>query len=771
MTFNSLVTATKAGVPSNKLVIGVSSYGRSFKMADANCRTSQCTYLGARNQSPAKPGRCTETGGYISDYEINEIIEQGGAIKTWHDGPTNSDYLVYEGTEWVAYMNNETKTGRMLSYKFLNFGGTTDWAIDLQGEGSGTRSGRPVYLDPSVYETPIARCEPPCILVFPPSSLPTPTTISPPPYTTSLEYGATGETTIDGTRTTAFITSTTTIVVSLPPITVTQMTYSNVNITSGMDQTDLRLVPSITIAPIPVNVPDGVGGTTVRTITPRPWPQTNSGSGGDGPGNPGQSSGLPPLPSDVPPESPSPTPTELPTWTTWPVPVITPIPEGEDPDDDDESGSYETPCDLWFFNICIALGPSRITRIRWVIPPGIRPPGPPPPGIVTSIPGWTLPGPLPRLPPLTFGRDGVVTYPTRRPCETDSASICSTTTTLSITTLPGPTTSTVTRTSTRCETIYGCSLTDWDTEITTRTEVCPLPTPIGRRDIDNEDRKEAHISNTDVREVHEVREISLEVANEPARAPINADAEMETEVVADAEAEGSTTKQDKGKSQADPAAAELEPADSYDAEAEAEPELSRRQLQPSGCPAHAYVYPRLNMIGEGNIPSLLAGYPKAMPVKIGDRLLFYWVPYLHEADMEVLRNSDDVGYAYYYEDHYAKVPSPVQYANFADDHALCADDVGAVNASTPPVSARLAKRAWVVQESDHWQMSQVSLPRKHEWRHPDSRSTNLQQTGLNPYNFWLDDASGADHWIYVVGEKGFWAEHGVSTQFLLTGCG
>ncbi|KAJ5817103.1 hypothetical protein N7447_009336 [Penicillium robsamsonii] len=73
---------TKAGVPSHKIVVGVTSYGRSFKMADATCRGPLCTYLGERNDSPAKPGRYTETGGYISNYEINEIIKKGGAIKS-----------------------------------------------------------------------------------------------------------------------------------------------------------------------------------------------------------------------------------------------------------------------------------------------------------------------------------------------------------------------------------------------------------------------------------------------------------------------------------------------------------------------------------------------------------------------------------------------------------------------------------------------------------------------------------------------------------------
>ncbi|KAI9375022.1 hypothetical protein BJX61DRAFT_550311 [Aspergillus egyptiacus] len=132
-TYGSLVMMTKAGVPSHKIVVGVTSYGRSFKMADATCRGPMCTFLGGRNDSPAKPGRCTETGGYISNFEINEILEEGGAIKTWYDEETDSDYLVYDSVEWVAYMTDETKDRRRGQYEDLNCGGTTDWAIDLQG--------------------------------------------------------------------------------------------------------------------------------------------------------------------------------------------------------------------------------------------------------------------------------------------------------------------------------------------------------------------------------------------------------------------------------------------------------------------------------------------------------------------------------------------------------------------------------------------------------------------------------------------------------------
>jgi hypothetical protein len=138
-TENSLSMITKAGVPSYKVYVGISSYGRSFKMAEPGCDGVSCLYLGARNQSPAAPGYCTNTSGYIADAEIRQIKNIydsiGGMYYEYYDEASDSDILVYDGTEWVAYMDHETKERRIQRYKELNFGGVSDWAVDLQTEG------------------------------------------------------------------------------------------------------------------------------------------------------------------------------------------------------------------------------------------------------------------------------------------------------------------------------------------------------------------------------------------------------------------------------------------------------------------------------------------------------------------------------------------------------------------------------------------------------------------------------------------------------------
>lgn len=97
---------------SNKIMVGESSYGRSFKMAEAGCTGPDCFYVSTSDgESAAKPGRCTNTAGYIADAEIKEIISRGGdSVKTWYDIETASDYMVYDGEFHRRLVSHSAKT-------------------------------------------------------------------------------------------------------------------------------------------------------------------------------------------------------------------------------------------------------------------------------------------------------------------------------------------------------------------------------------------------------------------------------------------------------------------------------------------------------------------------------------------------------------------------------------------------------------------------------------------------------------------------------------
>ncbi|XP_014561985.1 glycoside hydrolase family 18 protein [Bipolaris victoriae FI3] len=136
-TKDALSMITKAGAASNKVVVGVASYGRSFKMAQSGCDSEQCRFTGSPRLSNAAKGRCTETAGYISNAEINEIVRSGNVKKKWTS--EGSNIMVYNDTEWVAWMDDDMKEERAKFYDSYNFAGTTDWAVDLQAfnDGSG----------------------------------------------------------------------------------------------------------------------------------------------------------------------------------------------------------------------------------------------------------------------------------------------------------------------------------------------------------------------------------------------------------------------------------------------------------------------------------------------------------------------------------------------------------------------------------------------------------------------------------------------------------
>ncbi|KAJ6151665.1 hypothetical protein N7470_006793 [Penicillium chermesinum] len=192
-TTSALSMITKAGVPGSKVIVGMASYGRSFEMTEAGCTGPNCKYTGP--QSGATPGRCTKTAGYIANAEINEIIDTNDSAEKSFDKGSDSNILVYNQTQWVAYMDDTTKDTRTSYYKGLNLGGTVDWAVDLQsftddsGGGGNSLDQQIFYVDPSVWEddNPAMNCEAPCVLVLPPWPFAPGSVYHRPPHTTTLD--------------------------------------------------------------------------------------------------------------------------------------------------------------------------------------------------------------------------------------------------------------------------------------------------------------------------------------------------------------------------------------------------------------------------------------------------------------------------------------------------------------------------------------------------------------------------------------------------------
>lgn len=134
-TMSALSMITKAVVPADKIVVGVSSYGRSFKMSTAGCIGPSCTFTGP--QSGADPGRCTNTSGLLSNAEIMEILASDKSAKAWYDTESNTDIMTWKDTQWVSYLSNVTVESRKAFYQGMNFGGWAEWAIDLESFAGG----------------------------------------------------------------------------------------------------------------------------------------------------------------------------------------------------------------------------------------------------------------------------------------------------------------------------------------------------------------------------------------------------------------------------------------------------------------------------------------------------------------------------------------------------------------------------------------------------------------------------------------------------------
>ncbi|KAH8430877.1 uncharacterized protein LDX57_008541 [Aspergillus melleus] len=292
---------TKAGVSSRKIIVGLASYGRSFKMTKAGCTGPMCRFVGP--DSGAAKGKCTDTAGYIADAEIYRILDEDDTAETFYDNSSDSNILVYGSTEWVAFMNEDTRTNRTDYYKGLSMGGTTDWAVDLQafgfsGGGNSGDSGDGVFLNQSIVHispsiwtdgkdpAPV-QCPAPCVLVLPDFPLSSTSVISRLPYITTLDVAwptaatlTTGGSTVTTTTVTRILQETT---IKAPAVTVTSLSMANVNITvpikgnSTITITSRPRFPAQTITitndPNPLSMTGVSHPPVTRSVTLPPWPQ------------------------------------------------------------------------------------------------------------------------------------------------------------------------------------------------------------------------------------------------------------------------------------------------------------------------------------------------------------------------------------------------------------------------------------------------------------------------------------------------------------------
>ncbi|XP_063445346.1 chitotriosidase-1-like [Mytilus trossulus] len=108
------------GTPKEKLVLGISTFGRSFRLS-----SSSNNGFGAATSGGGSPGKYTRGKGFLSYYEICS----SGWTTVWND--EHKVPYAYSGDQWVGYDNVRSVTIKAQYIKEKGLGGAMFWALDL----------------------------------------------------------------------------------------------------------------------------------------------------------------------------------------------------------------------------------------------------------------------------------------------------------------------------------------------------------------------------------------------------------------------------------------------------------------------------------------------------------------------------------------------------------------------------------------------------------------------------------------------------------------
>ncbi|MFN6536198.1 MAG: glycosyl hydrolase family 18 protein [Nostoc sp. EkiNYC01] len=157
---NTIEAYLAAGIPNSKIVMGIPTYGRTFKVSSP--LTLSDNGPGKSYSSAGPAGISTVTPGVLSYYEIQNRISSGSLTRRWHE-PTLTPYAYNSQTsEWVSYDDTESigyKTSYLIEKKL---GGAMIWAIGLDQFQSGFPLIKRVK---SILDNPASRPKLPSYLV------------------------------------------------------------------------------------------------------------------------------------------------------------------------------------------------------------------------------------------------------------------------------------------------------------------------------------------------------------------------------------------------------------------------------------------------------------------------------------------------------------------------------------------------------------------------------------------------------------------------------
>ncbi|KAI0863675.1 hypothetical protein F4860DRAFT_521760 [Xylaria cubensis] len=113
-------------VPPYKIALGFGFYGRAFTLQNPSCNTAGCPFSGG-----AKPGACTATSGFLSYYEIQDILKKNSGVKVIHDKDAAVKFFTWDNDQWLSFDDKETFQQKVEWANEVGFSGSLIWASDL----------------------------------------------------------------------------------------------------------------------------------------------------------------------------------------------------------------------------------------------------------------------------------------------------------------------------------------------------------------------------------------------------------------------------------------------------------------------------------------------------------------------------------------------------------------------------------------------------------------------------------------------------------------
>ncbi|CAK1552087.1 unnamed protein product [Leptosia nina] len=124
--FKSIVQYWTSVVASNRLVLSIPAYGRSYTL-----RSETNTAPGTTAVAPGEPGAFTQVPGFLAYYEVCKGIQEG----SWIVSGSQSGTYATSGSQWVTYLRPEEVHRMSASVSLGGLRGTALWAMDLDDWG------------------------------------------------------------------------------------------------------------------------------------------------------------------------------------------------------------------------------------------------------------------------------------------------------------------------------------------------------------------------------------------------------------------------------------------------------------------------------------------------------------------------------------------------------------------------------------------------------------------------------------------------------------